>query len=777
MAIDWTPVLKEHLLRACQLYDEGKDRPSHPAQNTFLLVNKRRYPAKHIRGLAYRLATGHRLNPSTDYSGGWETVRYLNRLGFDVEYNGTLYAGGQTSKKGNSDQGDRQKRPEPTTARRIQKDPQKDALRKLLELRFDKVICEAKFEWLVVPHHAQMETRLAKIVRELASYRGHANFYSPGQSLSVDYFIPSKRLIIEYDERQHFTMPRAIALRHYPDDLRFGFDRSYWISTCESIRAVDQSPYDRDETRAFYDSLRDIIATIHGFTVVRIKEKDQDWTSPEASDQLTEITTEFVPRITYSVEKQAVPLQSINQTRRNEILNVAIVIPRVWDLHTKAKFPIDPMVGIPLHYKPVIPTAPEFGGEALDLIVFPEAYIRSDDEKRRRLLGTLSTELGAYLLVGATKSDEMGDWDWETLLLFRPGVKNGGETLYHKHSTAEAVAFEFEDWNPQRHLATFTIKNTEIGCTICHDSYLGLLQHYLVKNKGAKIWINPSYDNVVPQKWEIIHRLRAVENGVLSLCTLHDNLGRLDIKGRPRRETIRPFGFMPDGNELLGYPLRQPNSKRPLSLCNEPGIYLVKCPTNPVPVWDDPKLLTETQEQVSMRQRNGPLIEISLKHGEPHVRCGNKWIPLKPDRVTEVDGIKVIMGTVMGKDLFQITSFTRLLKQLYEKGDDAKAFVWNQWSSLPCKPEQLVNVMMGRTLEFLIPVVLSDHDLIYEVTERANKYKKIRRVSLNSAEGEVSLEFTPDGFWDSFKITVSQFRKTDQRHCLEEFLTKYLSLE
>jgi len=772
MAIDWTPVRKEHLLRACQLYDEGKDRPSHPAQNTFLLVNQRRYPAKYIRGLGYQVATSQRLNPSTDYSGGWETVRYFNRLGFDIEYNGTLYLGEQTLKKENFNRGDRQKRPEPITAGRIQKDPQKDALRKLLEIQFGKVIREAKFEWLVVPHQGKMDTRLATIARELASYRGHVNFYSPGQSLSVDYFIPSKKLIIEYDERQHFTIPRAVTLRHYPSDLRFGFDKSLWIYTCESIRAVDQSPYDRDETRAFYDSLRDIVATINGFTVIRIKEKDQDWTSPKASGQLTEIITEFAPQITYSVEKQAVSLQS-----RNEVLNVAIVIPRVWDLHTKAKSPIDPMAGIPLHYKPVIPTAPEFGGEALDLVVFPEAYIRSDDEERRGLLGTLSTDLGANLLVGATESDENGDWDWETLLLFRPGEINKGETLYYKHSTAQAVAFEFEDWNPERDLATFIIKGTDIGCTICHDSYLGLLQHYLVKNKGAKIWINPSYDNVVPQKWETIHRLRAVENGVLSLCTLHDNLGRLDIKGRPRRETIRPFGFMPDGNELLGYPLHQPNYKRPLSMCKEPGIYLLKCPIIPTPVWSNLRLLTETRELPASRLRNGPLVGISLKHGEPHVRSGNRWIPLKPDRVTEVDGIKIIMGMVMDKELFEITSFTKLLKQLHEKGGDCKMFFWNQWSSIPCRPEQLVDVMMGRTLEFLIPVILSDQDSIYEITERANQYKKIRRVSINDVEGEVSLEFTPDGFWDSFKITVSQFRKTDQRSCFEEFLSKYLSLQ
>jgi hypothetical protein len=47
-------------------------RPKRPARNTFLLLNGKTYPAKFIRGLAYRLATGVELDPNVDYSGGTE---------------------------------------------------------------------------------------------------------------------------------------------------------------------------------------------------------------------------------------------------------------------------------------------------------------------------------------------------------------------------------------------------------------------------------------------------------------------------------------------------------------------------------------------------------------------------------------------------------------------------------------------------------------------------------------------------------------------------------
>jgi hypothetical protein len=81
MAVDWSRVTVEHVRQACELYDSGAAVPKRPARSTFLVFQGKTYPAKFIRGLAYRLATGVELDPSRDYSGGEETVRFFATLG------------------------------------------------------------------------------------------------------------------------------------------------------------------------------------------------------------------------------------------------------------------------------------------------------------------------------------------------------------------------------------------------------------------------------------------------------------------------------------------------------------------------------------------------------------------------------------------------------------------------------------------------------------------------------------------------------------------------
>jgi len=111
-------------------------------------------------------------------------------------------------------------------------------------------------------------------------------FASAGWPLRCDFVIPSEHLIVEYDERQHFTLQRAKALELYPANIKLGFDRQEWISTCRTIRATDSDPPYRDEQRAFYDSLRDILAVRNGYRLVRFREGGIDWTSSDADEHL-----------------------------------------------------------------------------------------------------------------------------------------------------------------------------------------------------------------------------------------------------------------------------------------------------------------------------------------------------------------------------------------------------------------------------------------------------------------------------------------------------------
>jgi len=156
---------------------------------------------------------------------------------------------------------------------------QKLFLIKLLNQRFGRVITEGKFDWLKVPDRVSKDSVLDGIYENLALIRHHYNFSTPGYKLACDFFIPSENLIIEYDEKQHFTEQRAESLAHYPPDLNLNFDKDKWCEACKNIKATDNDPIYRDEQRAFYDSVRDILAARNGMTLIRIKHGDHDWES------------------------------------------------------------------------------------------------------------------------------------------------------------------------------------------------------------------------------------------------------------------------------------------------------------------------------------------------------------------------------------------------------------------------------------------------------------------------------------------------------------------
>ena len=79
---DWKLVTREHVIRAIKRFVE--ERPEYPAaRSTYLIYEGKKYPAKHIRGMAYREAFGIEIGKD-EYTGGMETVRFFERLGFET---------------------------------------------------------------------------------------------------------------------------------------------------------------------------------------------------------------------------------------------------------------------------------------------------------------------------------------------------------------------------------------------------------------------------------------------------------------------------------------------------------------------------------------------------------------------------------------------------------------------------------------------------------------------------------------------------------------------
>lgn len=80
-----------------------------------------------------------------------------------------------------------------------------------------------------------------------------------------DFYVADPPFILEFDESQHFSRARLITLELYPETAKVGFPVERWRELCRAIAAVDDEPFDRDERRAWYDTLRDWLPGLHGF--------------------------------------------------------------------------------------------------------------------------------------------------------------------------------------------------------------------------------------------------------------------------------------------------------------------------------------------------------------------------------------------------------------------------------------------------------------------------------------------------------------------------------
>ena len=106
------------------------------------------------------------------------------------------------------------------------------------------------------------------------------NFVKAKRLPRVDFFIPDQKLIVEFDESQHFTEPRAIALGLYPNKDDFGFSLEKWSNLCRDLDKRDNDPPYRDEQRAWYDTLRDFVPLFWGAgQTVRLYSRDFVWCS------------------------------------------------------------------------------------------------------------------------------------------------------------------------------------------------------------------------------------------------------------------------------------------------------------------------------------------------------------------------------------------------------------------------------------------------------------------------------------------------------------------
>ena len=164
----------------------------------------------------------------------------------------------------------------------------KESVAKQLRKLYGDVESNPKFTVGTVPHFYRAQPQfdaLSLIYEMLQKHRGFTNLVKVDSLPRCDFLIKRPNFLVEFDESQHFTLPRKKALSRYPRSLGLGFNRNRWIGLCDEISATDNTPPYRDEQRAWYDTLRDFLPTYLGvLPTVRLFARDAVWCCLSSED-------------------------------------------------------------------------------------------------------------------------------------------------------------------------------------------------------------------------------------------------------------------------------------------------------------------------------------------------------------------------------------------------------------------------------------------------------------------------------------------------------------
>jgi len=164
----------------------------------------------------------------------------------------------------------------------------KERVHELLTTIYGECRVNHRFPWSAQPKDyadTVIGDTLQRIHGAIGELRGHRDFIKSEQMPPCDYFIADPPFIVEFDESQHFSRPRWVTLANYPEQIAVGFSVRQWQDLCREIDAVDDTPFDRDERRAWYDTLRDLLPLLHGFQpTVRLYAGETDWCGLDASN-------------------------------------------------------------------------------------------------------------------------------------------------------------------------------------------------------------------------------------------------------------------------------------------------------------------------------------------------------------------------------------------------------------------------------------------------------------------------------------------------------------
>ena len=211
-----------------------------------LVTNGDHVPPKYTIAVAHQVATGEWLRPDR-FSGGRESNEFLRRRGFEVaecDCGGNVHSDCVTRVPDPS-----AKRKRTTASRRHSESCSACKVRvaEFLERIYGTCVRDHGFGW-PAGLDAYAATSIGSVLRDVArileSHRGYGidKFVRRDVLAPCDYWVPNPGFIIEFDERQHFTSPRKLALSVYTEMVPLGFSAARWIGTLRTTRRTGQPP-------------------------------------------------------------------------------------------------------------------------------------------------------------------------------------------------------------------------------------------------------------------------------------------------------------------------------------------------------------------------------------------------------------------------------------------------------------------------------------------------------------------------------------------------------
>lgn len=544
---NWKDISREDVEKAISFFEANT--PDYPEpRSTFLLFNGKKYPAKHIRGMAYKVHFGQEISKN-NFAGGQETVRFFERLGFETQYthknvytHPVIKAKTQTKNKVNNNQADAliietEKESKSIIARSQKiKIPskgvieQKNALQLILNKLCDgDLVCEKTFSWMKTPSYITGEYR--DLYSALSSYRGNKDFAKKNITLRCDFVCEGKKLIIEYDERQHFSEARRVSLLSY-SDISVYYNRQLWIDACRDIQAKDNQPPNRDEVRAYYDSIRDINASKHGYKLVRIMHGQTDFEKAGAEE----------------VVKSLLGLDEIQESSARQQSDQSIANPlkiglylQTYELHNDIKV-FNKAMGI-VHKSDIdILVLPECSFVPFDDEYFECDFLNADDmQSLYDKALNLSRSIGRAIVICNENKDGI------IMSLYANAFAEENETPYKsyiKHTMTDFSACDIDDYQNivEEMFSPIIYKGQRIGMTICYDCNHSMFSRKYGLN-GVDIILNCTGGNVVYDKWFKYNKVRAIENHCFTFVTM----GGSGYGVNPNNYV---YGFTPAGKEM-----------------------------------------------------------------------------------------------------------------------------------------------------------------------------------------------------------------------------------